>query len=197
MSSSDLGSWQPLDLPATVELFSAAQFRWWISGGRALELHLGRTWRTHEDTDVGVTRSDLNALPPILSGWDVHVAATGTLTRWDGQPLDARLHQNNLWCRRDPNGPWLLDVTIGDGNDDFWIYRRDPTVQVRWDHAVLQTTLGVPYLAPDLQLLYKSTHVRPKDTIDAGEVIPELDTRHRVRLAQLLPDEHPWHRLLR
>ena len=101
--TAELGPWDPTTLADTVESFSPARFRWWISGGVALELHVGRSWRRHDGTDV-----------------------------------------------------------------------------------------GVPYLAPELQLLFKSTGRRPKDDFDAPQVIPELGPERRDRLARLLPVDHPW-----
>ncbi len=196
MAASEFGPWEPLELASVVEAFAPARFRWWISGGHALDLHLGRTWRYHEDTDVGVVRRDLGALHSLLSDWDLHVAAAGHLTPWHGEPLDAGRHQNNVWCRRAPGRPWALDVTIGEGSNDSWTYRRDPSVQVPWPLAVLHTTDGVPYLSPELQLLYKSKGRRPKDDVDAAEVVPDLDDRQRELLSRLLEPDHAWQRLL-
>lgn len=196
MAAPDLGTWTPLGLEAVIKRFSPAPFRWWISGGRALDLHVGRSWREHEDTDVGVVRSELRLVHALLSDWDLHVAAAGHLTPWHGDPLDAALHQNNVWCRFAPDDPWVLDLTIGDGSDTGWIYRRDTSVQVPWELAVLRTTEGVPYLAPELQLLFKSQGLRPKDDLDASEVVPELDARRRAQLSRLLATDHPWQRLL-
>ena len=196
MAASELGPWEPLRLGSVVEVFAPAAFRWWISGGHALDLHLGRTWRSHEDTDVGVVRHDLGSVFTFLAGWDLHVAAAGHLTPWRGEPLAAARHQNNVWCRLAPGRPWALDMTIGEGSDDRWIYRRDPSVQVPWALAVLRTTDGVPYLSPELQLLYKSKGLRPKDDVDAAEVIPHLDDRQRELLARLLEPDHAWQRLL-
>jgi len=196
VAAPDLGTWTPLGLEAVIKRFSPAPFRWWVSGGRALDLHLGRSWRDHGDTDVGVVRSDLRFVYALLSDWDLHVAAAGHLKPWHGEPLDTALHENNVWCRLAPDGPWMLDVTIGDGSDTRWIYRRDMSVQVPWDLAVLWTVEGVPYLAPELQLLFKSEGLRPKDDLDAGEVVPELDARRRADLSRLLTADHPWQRLL-
>ncbi|MET0421586.1 MAG: hypothetical protein ABW073_07755 [Acidimicrobiia bacterium] len=36
----------PLTLDEVVSVFAPASFRWWITGGQALDLHLGRTWRS-------------------------------------------------------------------------------------------------------------------------------------------------------
>jgi hypothetical protein len=193
----ELDPWAPLDLDSVFGLFSPARFRWWISGGRALDLHLGRSWRDHDDTDVGVLRRDAGEAHSLLAGWDLHVAAAGRLRPWHGMPLDAARQENNVWCRRTPIGPWLLDLTIGDGTDRSWIYRRDASLRLPWEHAVLRTAGGVPYLAPEVALLFKSKGLRSKDHHDAEEVIPELGSQPRARLAGWLADDHPWQRLLR
>ena len=196
MSVSRFGPWEPLGLESVVEIFSSAPFRWWISGGHALDLHLGRTWRRHEDTDIGVVRRDLGSVHALLSHWDLHVAAAAHLTPWGGEPLERARHENNVWCRLTPDGPWVLDVTIGEGSEEGWIYRRDASVLVSWDMAVLRATEGIPYLAPELQLLCKSRGLRPKDDVDAAKVIPHLDTRQRELLSRLLEPDHPWQRRL-
>ena len=192
VATPELGQWEPLTLADTIETFSAAGFRWWIGGGLALELHIGRSWRDHDDTDVGVARRDVADLRAYLAGWDIHVASLGRLESWNGADLSSDQHQNNLWCRRHPDGPWVLDVTIGDGDSVAWAYRRDPRVRIPWGDAVLTTGDGVPYLAPELQLLFKSQVPRPKDELDAEQVIPELEPERRDRLAHLLPLNHPW-----
>ena len=193
MAASESGPWQPLRLTATVEMFSDAPFRWWMSGGHALELHVGRSWRDHDDIDVGVMRRDVPALRSILDRWDVRVAAAGRLLAWSGEALEIGLHQNNLWCRRTSDGPWQLDVTIGEGDDEGWMYRRDPRIRFPWSEAVVRTANGIPYLAPDLQLLFKAKNPRAKDDLDAQVVIPELDQMRRDRLRWMLPSSHPWH----
>jgi hypothetical protein len=185
-----------MGIESVVETFGSASFPWWISGGHALDLHLGRTWREHEDTDIGVVRHDLGTFHGLLAGWDLHVAAAGQLTRWRGEPLELARHQNNVWCRLSASGPWVLDVTIGEGSPERWIYRRDPSVQVPWAMAVLRTARGIPYLAPELQLLYKSKGLRAKDEVDAAEVIPSLDARQRDLLSRVLDADHPWQRHL-
>jgi hypothetical protein len=196
VSGSDLGPWAPLSLDEVVTRFAAAPFRWWIGGGLALELHVGRSWRDHSDTDVGVVRGDAPLLVSVFPRWDLQVAAGGALTSWTGAPLLADRHQNNVWCRPDPASPWCLDMTIGDGDDDAWVFLRDPSVRIPWPEAVLDTADGIPYLAPELQLLFKSRDPRDKDTHDAREVIPALDPARRTRLADLLATDHPWRPLL-
>ena len=170
---------------------------WWISGGYALELHLGTSWRGHDDLDVSLRRADVGALLALLPDWEVHVAADGRLRRWDGAPLLASRHENNLWCRPGPDEPWALDVIVSDGDDDEWIFRRDHGIRFPWPMAVLVAADGTRYLAPELQLLFKSRALRPKDDEDAAQVIPLLDADRRRRLGELLPATHPWQERLR
>lgn len=184
--------WDPLPVAEAVALFAPAPFRWWLSGGHALEAHLGRSWRHHDDTDIGLARADAPHLVELLDGWDIRVAAGGVLAPWDGQPPSPQRSENNLWCRPDRSGPWVLDLTLGDGDDDHWTYRRDPSVRRPWSDVVLATVDGLPYLAPELQLLFKSNDTRPKDDIDAGTVIPDLSPERRSWLADHLPADHRW-----
>jgi hypothetical protein len=196
MAAEELGRWQPLGLGDVVRLFEDFAAPWWICGGYALELALGRSWRTHEDIDVGVLREDASRLERVFEGWDVEIAAAGVLSPWNGSVLRAEDNQNNLWCRKGTAQPWCLDITIAEGNGECWIFRRDPTFRVSWEHAVLRSHEGLPYLAPELQLLYKSQDFRPKDDLDAEEVIPSLTPDQRDRLALLLAADHPWRALM-
>jgi len=192
-----LGEWRPMPLEEAKALLAGLPVDWWISGGHALELHVGESWRSHDDLDVSLRRVDLGALAAHLSDWEVHVAADGRLRLWDGSPLLVSRNENNLWCRPGPGQPWALDVTISDGDDDEWIFRRDPRVRLPWSEAVLAAADGTRYLAPDLQLLFQSRALRPKDDEDAARVIPRLDPDRRRRLGRQLPATHPWQDRLR
>ena len=190
------GLWAPLRPEEVGPLLSTYGGRWWIAGGLALELHVGRSWRSHEDIDVGIVRGEAPTIVPALAGAGIEafVAASGHLRPWDGRTLDEERHENNVWCR-EPGGPWLLDLQIGSGDEDGWIYSRDPSIRAPWVTAVLRSN-GVPYLAPEIQMLFKSTHLRERDDSDAREVIPALDPEARARLQEWLPEGHPWHRLM-
>lgn len=185
-------AWDPLPLTAVRALLRPAPVRWWISGGLALELHLGQQWREHADTDVGVARPHVARFLDVLAGWDLQVSTGGQLVEWVGQPLSGERSENNVWCRRDPQSPWALDVTISDGDDHAYVFRRDRSITVPWDDAVLTSADGIPYLAPQLQLLFKSRDRRPKDDLDALTTIPQLDVARRAQLAAWLPRNHPW-----
>ncbi len=193
MGAAELGPWTLLDIEDVAGLFELAPFRWWLAGGHALELHLGRTWRSHGDIDIGIIRAEAPQLHDLLYDWEIHLASDGVLTPWDGRPVDGELADVvNLWCRPAPDAPWALDILIGEGNGSEWIYKRDPSVRRAWSDTVLYTPEGVPYLAPEIQLLFKSRSGRPKDDNDAAAVIPALTADRRTWLANQLPADHEW-----
>jgi hypothetical protein len=192
----ELGPWTPLPVGDVGRLLRDAPLRWWFTGGVALELHVGTSWRAHEDVDVGIRRCDAAALYGHLSGLEVCVAAAGVLRPWHGEELAAQASENNLWVRSRDSALWILDVAVGEGDDTSWIYRRDPRIRRPWDEAVLATPDGLPYLAPELQLLFKSKAPRPKDDQDLREVLPLLEPVRRRSLLGLLPTSHPWRPVL-
>lgn len=188
--------WDPISLAEVSNIFAKAPFRWWIAGCHALELHLVRSWRDHSDIDISFCRIDQAAVWQFLVGWHISIASRGVLTPWFGEPLLIELHQNNLWCKKELADPWSFDLTVSAGNDSEWIFRRDQSLRMPWGQAVLRSAEGIPYLAPELQLLYKSKDSRDKDNLDAVEVIPRLNLDRQNFLRRALPKEHPWRSLL-
>lgn len=191
-----LQKWRPLRVDEVVAVLGTAPFRWWFSGGVALELHIGGPLRDHADIDVGVGRRDTPRMHRLLSGWDLLVVGDDASRRWDGDEPRPDADENNIWARRDPREPWRLDINIDEGTHDEWVHGGDPSIRRPWSRAVLSSSAGLPYLAPDLQLLVKSHSPRPKDHIDARVVVPELTGAERSFLRDHLPAGHAWERLL-
>lgn len=185
--------WDPPTPQEVGEVFMDAPFRWWICGGHALELHTGRSWRSHGDLDIGLLRAETDKVYSWLAEWDLWVAARGQLRPWQGEALEPHHGENNVWARENSESSWRFDLNLGSGDDAGWIYRRDQRTRRSWHAAVLRTPDGLPYLSPELQLLFKSKNPRPKDHLDARQVIPLLiDANQRAFLANYLDDDHPW-----
>jgi hypothetical protein len=61
--------------------------------------------------------------------------------------------------------------------------------------AVTRTADGIAYLRPELVLLGKAKHCRPKDEADLALVLPTLDqpARDRLRAGLVVADpNHAW-----
>lgn len=193
----DLEPWEPM-LPADVtDLLRQATFPWWIAGGWAIDLYLGRQTRPHDDLDVLILREDQLAVQQALSGWDLHAAdPPGTLRPWlASEVLPAEVH--DLWCRRTPSSAWSLQVMIDDASDGVWTYRRDDRIRRPVDDLDGNACDGDPrVLAPEIQLLQKSKTPRPKDEADFLAVKDLLGPDQRTWLVQCLTLTAPTHHWL-
>lgn len=187
----DLGPWTALEPADAARALDGVAVPWWIAGGWAVELHLGRRTRPQEDIDLGVWRDDVPAFTSGAAGWEFHAAKDGRLTPHPpGAALPCGAHI--LWARR-PGGPWSLELLAEDRRAGWWTYRREP--RVRRPADTLTRAVGAfRVIAPEVQLLYKSKDVRPKDQADFDLVAPTLDAPARRWLAEALAVAIPGHR---
>jgi Aminoglycoside-2''-adenylyltransferase len=191
-------SWQPLSVDDVQEIFSPIPIQWWIAGGWALDLYVDRITREHDDIDVVILRSQHLLLQRYLaSGWEGYKAFKGKLTPWNkNEKLET--HFDNLWFKKKGESCWAFQVMIIDCENDYWIYKRNGTIRRKLTDIDLKTSEEVPYLKPEIQLLYKggSSVIRDKDILDLENVLPTLDDESREWLIESLtiqyPNGHPW-----
>ncbi|MEU7894202.1 amino acid transporter [Nonomuraea sp. NPDC049152] len=193
------GVWEPAPLAEVVELFQRLDVPWWVSGGYAIELAVGRAYREHADVDISVLRRDQLAVRRLLAGWDVHVAdPPGSLRPW---PVDEVLpvEAHDIWVREDVERPWRFQLMLDEAETGEWIYRRDARIR-RPIASVGVAHDGFVRLTPEVQLLFKAKGRRLKDEQDFTEVLPLLTEAQRVWLDEALEIEfgtHPWRDRLR
>ena len=58
---------------------------------------------------------------------------------------------------------------------------------------ISRTADGIPYLQPEVVLLFKAKAVRPKDELDFAAVLPHLESSRRLWLRDALTLVHPGH----
>jgi len=189
------GAWQPLSIEQAAALFAMLDAPWWIAGGCAIDLFVGRQTRDHGDTDVLLLRRDQLAAQRALAGWDLHAAdPPGLLRPWrEDEWLSPSIH--DIWCRPTPTSPWALQLMLIENDGDRWLFRRDPSIGGPLSQLTRRSPAGIPYLAPEVQLLYKGRTPRPKDEADFAVALPLLEPASSAWLAQALaihvPDS-PW-----
>lgn len=195
------GPWDPPPLDGAVRLLAPLRAPWWIAGGYAVELAVGRPFREHADIDVLLLRRDQLEAQRVLSGWEWWAAdPPGTLRPWrPGEILPAGVH--DIWCRPGADEPWRLQFMLADTDGEDWVFRRDPRVRLPLERLGRLSDGGVPYLAPEVQLLYKSKSRRAKDEQDFEAALPVLDVHGRAWLAETIAlaegADHPWAARLR
>jgi hypothetical protein len=188
------GHWLSVDPANGLRWFSVLNVPWWIAGGWALDLFHGKQSRAHGDLDIGVLRRDIAAILAQLSSWEVFEAKDGTLTRLDADETP-RPTVNSLWCRPVGTDAWIFELLLDESVGDTWCYRREPSIRRPLAKAVRWNESRIPYLAPEIQLLYKARSIRTRDAADFELVAPCLDAPARTwlveSLARTIPG-HPW-----
>lgn len=201
MDAPELAPWDPMSPREAAIEFTAWPHPWWVAGGWAIDLLLGRQTRPHGDLDIIVLRRDQARVRDLLSTWDVYAAdPPGVLRRWPiGEILPEHVH--DVWCRRRPGAAWELQLMIEDTDGDEWVFRRDPRVRRSIESLTGRaSTADLPVLSADVQLLYKSRDARAKDLADLEAVGPHLTSSERdwLRCALgIVSPGHPWISLLR
>jgi hypothetical protein len=195
VAGSDLGRWVPLDPVEVRRVFAGYDRPWWIAGGWAIDMSLGRKTRDHRDVDVEMLRSDWLAVQSHLRDWELYLASGGALSPWaagDPAPPDV----TDVWCRPSGADSWAMQVMLNPGNDERWASKRNPMITMPMSSAVRRTGDGLPYLAPEVQLLMKARHRLPKDDADFASVAGTLDDAARSWLRSALERGEPGHRWL-
>ena len=183
--------WEPVGLEEAAALMDGFPVPWWVAAGWAIELHVGRQIREHSDVDILVLRDDQEAIRAQLPGWDVQIARGGRLEPWP-EGTRVELPRSGLWARSDPDGPWQLQFLLAEREGDTWWFRRDPRIRLPLGEIGLRSPGGIPYLRPEVTLLFKSKDPRERDETDLAAVLPLLEGAARNRLAEWLPPDHPW-----
>ncbi|HUP27277.1 MAG TPA: hypothetical protein VM409_02505, partial [Chloroflexia bacterium] len=162
---------------------------WYVAGGWAIDLYLGRVRREHKDIDFTAFREDQLLLQKHFEGYDLKkVVGEGQLEPWlPGERLESPDFQAFLQVGSD--GYAEIEVLFADREGDDWLFRSNHDIRRPLSEIGLLSPQGVPYLSPDIVLLFKSKHVvmernplhdhfeeqQKNDEADFQAVYPTLD----------------------
>ena len=187
-------AWEPTHPREAARLLAAVPAPWWVAGGWALDLFMGRESRPQRDLDVGILRRDAPAVTATLAGWELFEARDGTLRRLEQRA--PREEVNSLWCRPVGATCWIFELLLDEADGDAWVFRRRRDIRRPLAEAMRFDSARIPYLAPEIQLLYKAQRPRPEDESDFRAVAPRFDDDARAWLHEALSRIDPAHHWL-
>ncbi len=170
---------------------------WHICGGWALDVFFGRVTRVHHDVDVAVSRTDQLALQQYLTtrDWKLLTPFEERLQPW---PMHMRMELPRHQVHAHRRGAFI-DFLLADLDGGIWRFRREPVIIRDMSRVRLLSDEGIPFLAPELVLLFKSKNTRgkerSKDQADFEEAYRRLEPERRawLRWALIVVDpSHPW-----
>ncbi len=177
-------------VPQVAGLMRGFPHPWYIAGGWAIDLYLGRVTRVHDDIDVVILRKDQFELRRHLTDWVFVKVVDGHRLPWtDGERLDLPIHEVHATSGNRARIEFLLN----ESSSGTWHFRRNLAVTRHLNQIGAQTSTGVPFLAPEIVLLFKAKSPEAKDAHDFDFVLPRLEDEPRRWLKDALETCHPGH----
>ena len=164
-----------------------------MAGGWAIDLFLGGQTREHHDIEVSVGPHGFERACLALADQELLVVGDGLARPLSERALAAH-HQT--WVRDRETGSWRLDLFREPWESDTWVFRRDPRVRLPLERAIATTPEAIPYLRPEIVLLFKAKAPSAKDEADRAAALPQVDQPARVWLREALQLVHPSHEWL-
>lgn len=183
--------WSPGEV---ADRLSGVAAPWCVAAGWALDLFLGGQRRQHGDIEIAVPAAAFPEVRDRFSGYAFDAVSSGRI--WENATPEVLAVTHQTWLRDPASGNYLLDVFREPHDGGTWICRRDATIRLAYDEIIRRTPDGIPYLTPELVLLFKARHTRPKDQADFEETVPHMTPAQRAALAGLLARAYPGHRWL-
>lgn len=187
--------WDPWRPDQIASLLRSVTAPWYVAGGWALDLYRGEQSREHGDVEVAVPATAFDQVRTALGDYQFEVAGDGRLWPLAG-PAFATMHQtwvSELARGRPRDRVYRLDVFREPARDGRWACRRDECPLLPYERVIARDAAGIPYLAPEIALLFKAKAARQKDDADFIGVLPLLTARARGWLRQQLARLHPGH----
>jgi hypothetical protein len=192
---------EPFEEPLKVAALMAGFERpWLVAGGWAIDIFLGCATRTHKDLEIAILREDQNNLRRHLTGWEfrkIIPRPSGELTQpWnEGEWLELPIHE--IHAQRAGGNPSSIEILLNESSGEKWKFRRNPEIARPLTMIGLYSDIGVPFLRPEIVLLYKAKNPRIQDEDDFNSVRGLLDEGCRSWLRQAIEACYPGHAWLK
>ncbi|MFB7947500.1 hypothetical protein ACFC6L_21600 [Kitasatospora phosalacinea] len=184
-------AWRPEQVAGRLAGLAAP---WCVAAGWALDLFLGGRPRAHGDLEVAVPAGAFGELRACFP--ELVFDAVGWGRTWPDAGPAVLAATRQTWARDPASGQYRFDVFREPHEGGTWICRRDERLRLPYSETVERTAGGIPYLRPELVLLFKAKAARDKDRADFARALPRLDAGRRRTLARWLRDAHPGHEWL-
>jgi hypothetical protein len=183
------GLWSAWTPTAVSRRLSKVAAPWCVTAGWALNLFTEAATREHDDIEIAVPAARFDEIMDALPNFEWDVVGDGRVWPFPQQ----RANHFQTWLREPATGIYRLDVFREPTIAGRWVCRRDTSITLPYDELILRSEDGIPYVIPEVALLFKAKHLRQKDQTDFRNVLPAMDLTRRARLRSWLSQIHPGH----
>jgi len=192
-----------------------------ICGGHAIDLFLRKKTRPHKDLDVSVYWEDRDTIVKYMlnEGWDVYEpCGTAYLHKINNVTNQKRI-KTNIWCVMLTNQHYkftehdkdmyavdfdnseqtsldYIEFLFNTRKNGNFLYSKNHDIKIDIANVIFRVN-GIPCLAPEMVLLYKSTAIdNPDYQLDFDNTIKKLSMEQsswlKKSLSAMFPDGHKW-----
>jgi len=186
-----------------MQIMSGYNKPWYVAGGWALDLYIGRERRPHYDLDIATYREDQLTLQQHFAGHHLqkYTGPDGAeyLETWAPGELLV-LPDFQIVLEKNEEGYAAVELLLNESQGDEWIWRKNQEVRYPKAQAGITSSEGIPFLSPEIVLLFKSQHVwggnvnELKDQRDFAELLDILEFERRTWLKTTLETHYPDHK---
>ncbi|MBB3111330.1 hypothetical protein FHS18_003398 [Paenibacillus phyllosphaerae] len=166
---------------------------WFIAGGWAVDLALGRVTRAHEDIDICVYREDAGEVLRYFDGWAIKVAIPGEHRLVDCEQVnDLLLPRYCLHLFRENN---FIEIMLTERKGENVLFRKNKEITMSVTDFERYDREGRPFVNPVWQLLFKSLSPRDKDNDDFTNYFPDMNHQEKQWLTEglrLMNPDSEW-----
>lgn len=186
----DLDAWDAWHPRVIADRLTGIETSWYVAAGWALDLFHGTQTRPHGDLEIAVPAASFGQIAARFGDCRFHVPDNGLLVP---ATHDTLRDSHQTWAWEPATGKWRFDVFREPHEEQVWICQRDDRIRRPYSEIIEWTSDGIPFLAPEIVLLFKAKAAREKDEADFHGVLPKLDRRRRRWLDDALAMVHPAH----
>lgn len=192
-----------------------------VCGGHAIDLFLSEKTRPHKDLDVIVYWDDRNKIIQYMlnRGWIIYEPCGTAYLHKINDITDQKCIKNNIWCVTRNNRHYkfteyekdlytvdfdnseqiylnYIEFLFNTRKDDDFLYARNNDIKMNLSNAILKLN-NIPYLAPEIILLYKSTAADNSDyQLDFNNASKRMNKNQlawlKKSLSIMFPNGHKW-----
>lgn len=172
---------------------------WYIAGGWAIDLYLGKKTRMHKDIEISIFRQDQKELYEYLNDWTLYKVIPGQhkRQRWlRNEWLSLPIHELHTTSPSKEENEINFEILLNESNHHYWYFRRNQQVKRRLYKIGRIGCQGIPYLSPEIVLLYKAKGPTIYDFNDFIQTIDLLTIEERAWLNKAIGycyQSHPWY----
>ncbi len=211
-------------LKTAQQFLDKMDMEWCYCGGWAIDLFMGKESRPHKDLDIVIFDDQIKGTIAYMleMGWNVEAPTRQgfvpvTVENCDTYSFD------NLWCMNraypmdyikvDEQSTYnfyhyertvqenmdFVEIQLNAREEGYFVYRSNPSIRLELDKA-FYTYEGLPFLAPEIVLLYKSKYLSADNQNDFDLVVSKMNDAQKIWLKEALileyGNDHPWVALL-